>query len=364
LGAAARFNDPYGLSVDGAGSIYVADTYNHAIRRITPEGLVTTIAGNPGQEGDANGAGLIARFVRPYAVAVNNEGDIYIADTFNHAIRRGVQVPGSQIVNLSTRSFVDVGDKIQIAGFVVTGSQPKQVLIRASGPALALANLPGVLPNPVLTLFDRTGTPIGQNIKWAGDAAIKAAAERVGAFPWPNDSADSALLVTLSPGLYTAQVAGAASSSGTALIEIYDADSSPSNRLINISTRSLVGTGSNLQIAGFVITGSQPKQVLIRAGGPILASAFGMTGVLPSPVLKLFDRTGAEMKQNAGWGSDPTAAPLIRATAARVGAFAWPENSADSALLVTLLPGLYSAHVTGKSGETGTALLEVYDADP
>lgn len=364
LGGAARFNEPYGVAVDRAGSIYVADTYNHAIRKITSGGLVTTVAGMPGQEGDTDGAGAIARFIKPYGVAVSDAGELYVADTFNHAIRRGGRVPASQIVNLSTRSFVDVGDRIQIAGFVITGSQPKQILIRASGPALASANLAGVLPDPVLTLFDRTGAAIRQNIKWAGDAAIKIAAQRVGAFPWPDDSADSALLVTLSPGLYTAQVAGASGSSGTALIEIYDADSSPSNRLINISTRSLVGTGSNLQIAGFVITGSQPKQVLIRAGGPILASAFDMTGVLQAPVLKLFDRTGAEINQNAGWSSDATTAPLIRAAAARVGAFAWPTNSADSALLVTLPPGLYSAHVTGKEDKTGTALLEVYDADP
>ena len=127
-------------------------------------------------------------------------------------------------------------------------------------------------------------------------------------------------------------------------------------KLINISTRGFVGTGGNIMIAGFVISGSSPKTVLIRATGPTLA-AFGMTGVLPDPKLDLTTATGTAISTNTKWGGSSQ----IAATAAQVGAFAWPANSADSAILVTLQPGNYTALVSGASGTTGDVLLEVYD---
>ena len=261
----------------------------------------------------------------------------------------------SHLVTMSTRSLVEPGNNSQIAGFVISGTQPKTVLIRASGPALTAYHVTGVLPDPTLKLFDNTSTVIKQNTGWGSDPSIMAAAAKVGAFAWAAGSADSALLVTLQPGLYTAQVTGASGDSGVALIEVYDADSG-SSTLMSISTRSLVESGNNSQIAGFVILGTQPKTVLIRASGPALAS-HGVTGVLPDPMLKLFDSTSTVIKQNTGWGSDPA----ITAAAARVGAFTWAAGSADSALLVTLQPGLYTAQVAGAVGDSGVALIEVYD---
>jgi alpha-tubulin suppressor-like RCC1 family protein len=261
----------------------------------------------------------------------------------------------AKLINISTRSLVDSGNNSQIAGFVISGTEPKTVLIRASGPALAQYQVTGVLPDPALKLFDSTSTVINHNTGWGSDAAIAAAAAKVGAFAWAAGSADSALLVNLQPGSYTAQVTGSSGDSGVALIEVYDADSG-SSRLINISTRSMVQAGGNSQIAGFVVTGSQPKTVLIRASGPALAQ-YQVTGVLPDPALKLFDSTSTVINQNTGWGSDAA----VAAAAAKVGAFAWAAGSADSALLVTLQPGSYTAQVTGSSGDSGVALIEVYD---
>jgi hypothetical protein len=212
-----------------------------------------------------------------------------------------------------------------------------------------------VLPDPTLKLFDSTSTVIKQNTGWGSDPSITAAAAKVGAFAWAAGSVDAALLVTLQPGLYTAQVTGAGGDSGVALIEVYDADLG-SSTLMSISTRSLVESGNNSEIAGFVISGTQPKTVLIRASGPALAS-HGVTGVLPDPMLKLFDSNATVIKQNTGWGSDPS----ITAAAAKVGAFTWATGSADSALLVTLQPGLYTTQVTGAGGDSGVALIEVYD---
>jgi hypothetical protein len=261
----------------------------------------------------------------------------------------------AKLINISTRSLVETGNNCQIAGFVISGTQPKTVLIRASGPALSQYKVTGVLPDPALKLFDSSSTVINQDTGWGSDAAIAAAAAKVGAFAWAAGSADSALLVTLQPGTYTAQVTGASGDSGVALLEVYDADSG-SSRLINISTRSMVEAGNNSQIAGFVVTGSQPKTVLIRASGPAL-SQYQVTGVLPDPALKLFDSTATVIAQNTGWGSDAA----IAAAAAKVDAFAWAAGSADSAILITLPPGLYTAQVTGASGDSGVALLEVYD---
>ena len=271
----------------------------------------------------------------------------------------------NRLINISTRSYVGTGSGIEIAGFVVAGPQPKTVLIRASGPALTAFGVPGVLPDPVLTLFNGAGTALATNTAWGtapSASDIRSAAALAGAFPWAGGSKDSAILTSLQPGAYTAQVGGASGDTGVALVEAYDCDApAAAPRMINISTRSLVQTGAGIQIAGFVITGSQPKTVLIRASGPSLA-LFKVPGVLPDPALTLFNSAGAPLATNTVWGSAPNTA-AIKAAAAAVGAFAWPDDSKDSAILMSLQPGAYTAQVSGASGDPGVALVEVYDAD-
>jgi sugar lactone lactonase YvrE len=270
----------------------------------------------------------------------------------------------SRLINISTRSQVGTGANILISGFVVEGPVPKQILVRAAGPALTAFGLSGTLAAPILTLYDADSRPIATNTRWstAPEAvAIAAAAARVGAFPFATDRADSALLLTLQPGVYTAHIAGAGETTGLSLLEVYDADASSNegSRAINISTRSHVGTADATLIAGFVINGAASRRVLIRALGPSLAG-FGLTGVLAEPEIRLFDASGALQATARAWSQTSHAAD-IRHAATLAGAFDLPEDSKDAALVATLLPGAYTVQVSGLNNTTGTALVEVYD---
>jgi hypothetical protein len=219
----------------------------------------------------------------------------------------------------------------------------------------------GTLPDPSLQLHDSGGT-VAQNSSWGGLASLSAEFAQVGAFAWTDASSnDSALAETLPGGPYTAVVAGASGDTGVSLAEIYDATplgayAPTSPRLINISARVQVGTGGNILIAGFVIGGSTSKTVLIRASGPALGP-LGVTGFLPDPLLELHGSSGT-LATNIGWGGDSQVAQV----AASVGAFSWGSSStADSALLVTLPPGAYTAEISGLAGDTGIALVEIYE---
>lgn len=276
--------------------------------------------------------------------------------------------PG-HIVNISCRALSQTGANQLIAGYVIGGagtSGSLPVLIRASGPALAPFGVSGVLSDPKLT-FNSGASVIATDAGWAGNAQVAAAASAVGAFPWSSTSSlDSALVESLGEGAYTAEVAGVSGDSGVALAEVYDTTppgsytvSSP--RLINISARVQVGTGGNILIAGFVIDGATAKTVLIRGSGPAL-TAFGVGGVLPDPQLSLYrnnaDGSATLVQSNTGWAGSTQ----VASTAASVGAFSWGTSATpDSALLVTLAPGAYTAQVSGASGDTGVALVEVYD---
>jgi len=276
--------------------------------------------------------------------------------------------PG-RIVNVSCRAPVGTGANQLIVGYVVGGqgtSGTEPLLIRASGPALTAFGVSGVLPDPQLTLNGPSGI-LGTNSGWGGNPQIAAAATEVGAFAWAaTGSPDAALVETLGSGAYTAEITGASGDTGVALAEIYDttaaaAYSATSPHLINISARVKVGTGGNLLIAGFVVGGSTAKTVLVRASGPAL-TAFGVPSTLADPQLRIFrsnsDGTSTLLQTNTGWGADPT----LASAAARVGAFSWGSSAtADSAILVTLPPGSYTAQVSGASGDTGVALVEVYD---
>ncbi|HEY1793478.1 MAG TPA: putative Ig domain-containing protein [Opitutaceae bacterium] len=274
------------------------------------------------------------------------------------------------LTNVSCRAQVGTGAGILIAGFAVAGdpSQDAGVLIRASGPALAAFDLTGFLPDPGLQLYDITGGSVlvASDAGWAGSSAVASASAAVGAFAWTNAaSSDSALLENLPPGSYTANISGASNDTGVALAEVYDttpddgiSDAHP--QLVNISARVNVGTGGNVLIAGFVIGGSTSETVLIRGAGPALAQ-FGVPGLLPDPELQLFrsnpDGTSTLVAADTGWGGDPR----IASAAQTAGAFSWGSSATpDSAVLATLPPGNYTAQVSGASGDTGVALVEVY----
>jgi len=279
--------------------------------------------------------------------------------------------PTDRLVNLSSRGSFNGGDsnRVFIAGFVVAGSSPKQVLLRAVGPGLRGLGIQDPLNNPVLQLFGSKGQVLLQNSGWANSSEIAAAADRLGAFKFASGSQDSAILTTLSPGAYT-MIVSSSSGNGITLAEVYDASMNPqieTQKLINISTRGFVDVGDGVMIAGFVVTGNSPKRVLIRAVGPGLTS-LGVGGALADPSLAVY-QSGAIIAQNDNWETPkPVNATQGAATGAEIstaaasaGAFALVPGSKDSAVVMTLAPGNYTAIVSGVAATSGVALVEVYE---
>jgi hypothetical protein len=263
----------------------------------------------------------------------------------------------TNLTSISTRARVGTGANVLIAGFAVSGTEPKAVLIRAVGPTLSAFGLTGLLIDPVLELFRNDRSTLAVNDSWGSEgnaAAITATSARVGAFSLPSGSTEAVISVTLPPGNYTAQVRGAAAGTGIGLVEVYDAGTGTENsRLSSISSRAEVGVGGNILIAGFVVRGTESKTILIRGVGPGL-SAF-IAGAVANPKLELF-RGQTMINENDDWTD-----PAIASAAARSGTFALATGSRDAALLVTLPPGTYTAQVSGVGASTGVALIEVYE---
>ena len=266
----------------------------------------------------------------------------------------------SGLVNLSARASVGTGANVVIPGITVRGTKPKTLLIRAAGPALAAFGVGGTLANPSLGVFDSRGDRVLANDNWSdvpnlGD--LRAATAAQGAFALPEGGRDAAMLVTLPPGGYTVQVAGAgtgAAAQGVAIVEVYEADANPST-LVNLSCRANVGVDDNILIAGFAISGVAPKRVLIRAVGPTLG-ALGVTGALSDPRLEVVNQaTGSTAAANDNWTAD------LANVFSSVGAFALNPGSTDAAVVATLPPGSYTAKVSGANRGTGVALVEVYE---
>jgi hypothetical protein len=279
----------------------------------------------------------------------------------NETILQSQPLFRSRFINISTRGPVVPGNPM-IAGFVIDGNSSKQVLVRAAGPGLRQFGLAATVAAPTLTLVDSSGRVVAANSGWstASTAAETAqAAVQVGAFPFAPGSLDSALVATLPPGSYTAQVTGDA---GTALVEVYDAEGAEreGSRAVNLSTRAQVGGGEGRLIAGFVLSGAADRPVLIRAIGPSLAQ-FGVAGSLDAPQLELFDERGRRMQRAGAWREQLNVGEIQAATAT-AGAFALQEESRDAVILTYLWPGTYTVQVSGVDPTaTGVALVEVYE---
>jgi predicted dinucleotide-binding enzyme len=259
-----------------------------------------------------------------------------------------------------------------IGGFVITGSVAKRVLVRAVGPSLTSRGIGAteVLLDPTIEVHK--GAPvIASNDNWgdnANVAEITAVAAQIGAFALDSgDIKSSALLLNLQPGVYSFVANGKAGTSGIVLLEVYDADLTPNgSKFVNISTRAYATTGDGVTIGGFVISGRDSKQILLRAVGPTLTkSGISQNDVLVDPSIELHDaRNGnATIAVNDDWGQNQNAASIV-ATGSRIGAM--PLDAGDtksSALLLELEPGVYSFIASGKSGNSGVVLVEVYDAE-
>jgi hypothetical protein len=242
-----------------------------------------------------------------------------------------------------------------MVGFNLSGTGTKPVLLRAIGPTLGVFGVSGAMTDPLMRLATAAGVAVQQNDNWAGATPVTSAASRVGAFALDPASLDAAILPSLSAGSYTAQVtpASAGVAPGSVLVEVYDAESAGGSRLANISARAPVGTGADILILGFAISGSGNRNVLIRAVGPTLG-AFGVADVLADPKLELF-RGETLVRSSDNWNG--TLAPAF----ASVGAFALTPNSRDAALALALAPGSYTAQVSGVGATTGFVLVEIYE---
>jgi hypothetical protein len=262
----------------------------------------------------------------------------------------------------SARARVDASNPV-VTGFVLKADVATPVLIRAIGPTLGdLFSVSGALTNPKIDVY-RGSTLVTSNVGWttaANPNEIALGGAQSGAFPLRAVAADSAVQLSLAPGAYTAVMSSASgASAGIGLAEVYDLSAgSAGQRLINLSTRGPVGNGGNALLMGFVVGGNQPKRVLIRGVGPGLA-AFGVTGAVTKPVLTLYRGT-TQVAQNTGWSTSADSA-AITAAGADAGAFAFAANSADSAVVLSLAPGLYTAQLTSLDGVTGTGLIEIYE---
>lgn len=295
-----------------------------------------------------------------YSVTLRNPGHSLTIESLPAHLR---VLPYGRLYNLSSRSLAGSDNATLIAGFIVAGSVPKQVLIRGIGPALDDFGVKDFLPDPKLTLYDQKNIKIAEINAWdlSQREEIEGFSRRLGAFALDPAGKDVPVLITLAPGSYTAHLTAASGASqGVGLIEVYDCIPDAS-RLINISTRTWVGSGSNVLISGFVVEPGAPKKILIRAAGPALED-FKVDGILADPELEIV-AMGPEQStvaRNDNWHSSENAAEVVRATAA-VGAFAFAPGSRDAAILVTLPPGGYTAIVSGRDGTTGVALVEVYE---
>ena len=259
-------------------------------------------------------------------------------------------IPSGNVVNLSTRGIAGNGDNVLIAGFIIGGSTPKTVVVVAQGPSLRAGGISNPLPNPTLTLVRSSDQAIlGTNDDW-GTAANAAQIQAAGFAP--PDPKDAAIMMTLPPGAYTAIVSDPSGATGVGIVAVFEVDH-PEVPLINISTRGQVFTGDNVMIAGFIIQGSAPRTVVVQGIGPSLTAA-GVPNALANPTLTLVRSSdGAIIASNDDWQTASNAADIQAAGLA-------PGSPVESAIMMTLPPGAYTAILAGQGGGTGNGIIGVF----
>jgi uncharacterized repeat protein (TIGR03803 family) len=335
----------YGTTQDGgipqAGSIF----------GINPTGQVTTYI----FDGTSTGG-------HPSQLFEGEEHNLYGATAAGGASNHGTifrlnMAPPRNLLNISTRMRVLTGDQVLIGGFIITGSDPKRVIIRGIGPSLI--GVGATLQDPMLELHQGTAT-IAFNDDWKtrSDGSSQQGEIEATGIP-PTNDLESAIVATLTPGAYTAILEGKNNGTGVGVVEVYDLDQAANSKLANISTRGFVDTGNNVMIGGLIVSGAAgggSASVIVRAIGPSL-SASGIQGALQDPNLELHDSNGATIASNDNWKTRPDGSSQqaeIEATGIP------PTNDLESALVQTLAPGDYTAIVRGTSNTTGIAVVEAY----
>jgi len=366
-GGGARFNGPYAVAVDGGGNVYVADYFNATIRKIAAGGAVTTLAGAAGKSGDVDGVGAVARFNQTYGIAADGSGNLYVTDTYNRTVRK-VSAGGSvsTLTGVMARFYYPQGIAISGSGTIYVADGDNQAI--SAGAYVTAPSGGGTVASQAVSAGANATFSIaaasGVNYQWqvstdGGNTWTNVA--NGGAYSGATTTALTITGATAAMNGYQYRVAesnaAGTSNSGAGILTLLGSGSSGA-RLVNLSARSFVGTGANNLIAGFTIGGSGSKQLILRGVGPTLAS-FGVTGVLAAPNLTLVNSAGAVLAFNSGWGGG---AALSTAFAA-VGAFALPATSADAAMSQTLAAGGYTEELSGINSGTGVGLAEIYDAD-
>jgi hypothetical protein len=276
-----------------------------------------------------------------------SDGDVRVFDT-----GRMDPVRPARLGNISTRMRVLTDENVLIGGFIISGSEPKRVIVRGIGPSLSQI-IPDSLADPMLELYEG-GTLLVSNDNWRSNQQTEIEATGLA----PSNDLESAIVRTLSPGAYTAIMQGTNSNVGTGLVEVYDLDRSSDSQFGNISTRGLVDTGDNVMIGGIIVPPTYASiRVIVRAIGPSL-EAIGVEGALQDPTLELHDASGATIASNDNWRISDTGGSQEAEIEATTLA---PTDDRESALVRPLAPGNYTTIVRGKDNTTGVGLVEVYN---
>ena len=364
------------------GHAFVFTGWMNAMTGQLPPNYMSTFDANANFDGNnifLNGSGSVARYGHPVPVTYGNYGHIgnlaprpgsdLLLDMMNGVYYYYQQryfispvdleifkdcgvalVPlKDQLSNVSTRLRVLEGDNALIGGFIVSGSVPKKVIVRAIGPSLADFGVAGALVDPVLELHGPSGFATVTNDNWRDTQQAEIEATGIA----PNNVLESAIVATLPPGAYTAVVRGLNNGIGVGLVEAYDLAAVADVRLANISTRGFVDTGENVMIGGLIAgpQGTAGSQMLVRAIGPSL-SGLGVPNALQDPALELHDGNGGLIASNDDWRESQQAE--IEATGIP------PSNNKESAILYTFMPGSYTVVMRGVASNTGVGLVEVY----
>lgn len=356
-----------GMKVDVEGNVYCATTPGLRVFDRTGRVLGTFVPPERPANcafGDADGKSLFMTCrTGLYRVRLDTPGPTGLPP--GGTASAGGSPGAGRLVNLAVRSAAGTGADSLIMGFAVGPGPAPTLLVRGVGPTLAGFGVAGALADPVVTLYGPNSAVLAGNDDWgsAGNGVqISAAASQAGAFALPAASRDAVLLTSLGGSAYSVHLTGKSAATGVGLIEAYDVSAGGNAApLTNLSARARAGVGAGALIAGFVVGGTTPQRLLIRAVGPTLAG-FGVTGNLADPTLTLFRGTTA-LATSDNWWTAANAAQMM-ATAAAVGAFPLGFESRDASVLATLEPGAYSAVVSGVGGTTGNALVELYAVPP
>jgi len=353
--AAGQFRSEFETDLDATNATLAGEGITITLYRLDTFGLYYRMATNPGDYGFTN------IFDSAQGEDVNPDEYLFWDDihptTAGHyqlaaeanALLSGTALPAAQALNLSTRLNVGTDDNVLIGGFIISGTDSKEVIVRGLGPSLTVNGvpLPDPLADPAIDLY-QGATLIMSNNNWKDSQEAEIEATGIP----PTNDLEAAIVATLAPGSYTAILRGNDGGTGNGLVEVYDLDTTVKSTLANTSTRGLVQTGDNVLIGGFIVGDGETDTVVIRAIGPSLADQ-EVADPLQDPTLDLYNSDGAVIMSNDNWRDSQET--LLQSSGLT------PTNDFESAIITSLAAGEYTAIVRGKNDTTGVALVEIFN---